>query len=83
MKTTAECEAYIIGLERCIAEQTSRETDLRWQLAQMTGQLKEAQRQAGAFCHRSIELELELAELNASNTTFAPFELLNIGGNHG
>lgn len=83
MKTRAEWAAYAEGLERCIAAQTDREMDLRWQLANTTGQLKEAQRQAGAFCHKAMQLEQRLATANTVKTAPNPFGIQFLGGHHG
>lgn len=79
MKTAAEWAAYAEGLERCIATQTDREMDLRWQLANMTGQVQQTQRQAAAFCHRAMQLEQQLTHATAD---MQPIKILNLGGHH-
>jgi hypothetical protein len=57
--------------------------DLRWQLASTMGQLKEAQAQAGAFCHRAMQLEQQLAQAGANAIAIPHSGYKKVGGNHG
>lgn len=81
-KTAEEWAAYAEALERCIAAQTERETDLRWQLSNLAGQLKEARHQAAFYCHMAMQMEQRYQTGQVHEITLSPAGIQTSGGGH-